>query len=315
LQRTADGAILLRIPLVFGPGIPKIVIVQKDAMIPLRSIVPRSVVAALLLTCSALNAQTPGTPASIQQKLESDFTLSKAAADKSDIVTPGAVLVLKKDGLLMSATTTGSAASNTYKDGKISQGMWKIAKMPGFGGLVSHSGANTTVTTRTFVAGEKFWVTKITVHDDGIVLELLSDPISDVRYYSTLKFPLNKGTLPSPEQADSSVGEVLKVQPDEAADDKGSKGDKGGKQPAATNAAPAEAAAPPPAPMAPIAPPPPPTDAAPAAPKTIALKQTKDEVQANFGPPTKVVKLGTKEIDYYPDMKVTFVNNKVTDVQ
>ena len=34
-----------------------------------------------------------------------------------------------------------------------------------------------------------------------------------------------------------------------------------------------------------------------------------------FGAPTKIVKLGTKEIDYYPDMKVTFVNNKVTDVQ
>ena len=36
---------------------------------------------------------------------------------------------------------------------------------------------------------------------------------------------------------------------------------------------------------------------------------------ANFGAPTKIVKLGTNEIDYYPDMKVTFVNNKVTDVQ
>jgi hypothetical protein len=67
--------------------------------------------------------------------------------------------------------------------------------------------------------------------------------------------------------------------------------------------------------MAPIAPPPPPADAPPPAPKTIALKQTKDEVVANFGQPTKVVKLGTKEIDYYPDMKVTFVNSKVTDVQ
>ena len=36
---------------------------------------------------------------------------------------------------------------------------------------------------------------------------------------------------------------------------------------------------------------------------------------AIFGQPSKVVKLGTKEIDVYPDMKVTFVNNKVTDVQ
>ena len=279
-------------------------------MISLRAIVSRSLLAALLLPCFALNAQTATTPSSIQQKLESDFAVSKAAADNSDIVTAGAVLVLKKDGLLMSATTGGSAASNTYRDGKISQGIWKIAKMPGFGSLMGHSGTGATVTTRIFVAGEKFWVTKITVHDDSVVFDLLSDPISDVRYYSTLKFPFTKGALPSPDQADSTVAEVLKVDDSAAADDKGAKGDK--QQPASA-AAPAEAAAPPP--MAPIAPPPPPTDAPPAAPKTIALKQTKDEVLANFGPPTKVVKLGTKEIDYYPDMKVTFVNNKVTDVQ
>jgi hypothetical protein len=287
-------------------------------MIPLRCIVPRFAVVALLLSALTVPAQT--TPASIQQKLESDFTVSKAAADKSDIVTAGSVLVLKVDGLLMSATSTGSAASNTYRDGKISQGIWKIAKMPGFGGLVSHANPNANVQTRTFVAGEKFWVTKITVNTDGTVFELLSDPISDVRYYSTLKFPY-KGALPTPEQADSSVGEVFKVDSDDAAaaDNKGAKGGKGGgNQPAAAPAqaaaAPTEAAAPPPA-MAPIAPPPPPADAAAAAPKTIALKQTKEEVVANFGQPTKVVKLGTKEIDYYPDMKVTFVNNKVTDIQ
>jgi hypothetical protein len=283
-------------------------------MIPLRFIAPRSVAVALLLPYFALIAQTASTPASIQQKLESDFTVSKAAADKSDIVTAGAVLVLRKDGLLMSATSAGGAASNTYRDGKISQGIWKIAKMPGFGGLVSHSGANTTVQTRTFVAGEKFWVTKINVNTDGIIFELLSDPISDVRYCSTLRFPFNKGGLPSPDEADTSVGEVFKVDHEEAAaDDKGSKGGKPAPPAAAPTPAPAEAAAP--APMAPIAPPPPPADTPPPAPKTIALKQTRDEVIANFGPPTKVVKLGTKEIDYYPDMKVTFVNNKVTDVQ
>lgn len=295
-----------------GQGIPKIVVLKKDAMIPLRAIASRPAAAALLLTCFVLNAQTPTTPLSIQQKLESDFAVSKAAADNSDIVTAGAVLVLKKDGLLMSATTGGSAASNTYRDGKISQGIWKVAKMPGFGSLVGHAANGATVTTRTFVAGEKFWVTKITVHDDSVVFDLLSDPISDVRYYSTLKFPFTKGTLPSPDQADSTVGEVFKVDDSAAADDK-DKGAKGGDKQPAPAAAPAEAAAPPP--MAPIAPPPPPTDTPPPAPKTIALKQTKDEVLANFGPPTKIVKLGTKEIDYYPDMKVTFVNDKVTDVQ
>jgi hypothetical protein len=275
-------------------------------MISLRKVSSSCLAAALLFPALTLVAQTPGTPASIEQTLESQYTLTKAAADKSDIVTAGSVLVLKKDGLLMSATTSGSAAQNVYKDGKISQGIWKMAKMPGFGSLMSHSGTGANVQTRTFVAGEKFWVTKITVHDDGVVLELFSDPFSDVRYYSTLKFPFAKGTYPSTDQVKTNVAEVLDVQADDAA----GSGDSGKKQPPAT----AAAAVPPPA-MAPIAPPPPPADTPPPAPKTIELKQTKDEVVSNFGPPTKVVKLGTKEIDYYPDMKVTFVNNKVTDVQ
>src|ERR1035441_702805 len=49
-------------------------------------------------------------------------------------------------------------------------------------------------------------------------------------------------------------------------------------------------------------PPPPPRDAPPPAPKTIKLGQPKDQVVAIFGQPTKVAKLGAKEIDYYPDM-------------
>jgi hypothetical protein len=38
-------------------------------------------------------------------------------------------------------------------------------------------------------------------------------------------------------------------------------------------------------------------------------------VVANFGQPGKIAKIGPKEIYYYPDLKVTFVNGKVTDVQ
>jgi hypothetical protein len=48
--------------------------------------------------------------------------------------------------------------------------------------------------------------------------------------------------------------------------------------------------------------------------KTISIGQTRDQVIAVFGVPTKIVQLGKKEIDYFPDMKVTFVGNKVIDV-
>jgi hypothetical protein len=69
-----------------------------------------------------------------------------------------------------------------------------------------------------------------------------------------------------------------------------------------------------------IAPPPPPdapvSDApSDAPPLTISVGQTEDEVIAAFGQPVKIAKIGVKEIFYYKDMKVTFTNGKVSNVQ
>jgi hypothetical protein len=76
----------------------------------------------------------------------------------------------------------------------------------------------------------------------------------------------------------------------------------------------------PPPPPADIPPPPPPPDVAPtpppadAPPPTIALGQTMDQVTAGFGQPLRVAKLGAMVIFYYKDMKVTFTNGKVSNV-
>jgi len=66
------------------------------------------------------------------------------------------------------------------------------------------------------------------------------------------------------------------------------------------------------APMPAIAPPPPPADAPP---PTIAVGQTELQVTTVFGQPTRVAKVGAKEIYYYKDMKVTFTNGKVSNVE
>lgn len=50
--------------------------------------------------------------------------------------------------------------------------------------------------------------------------------------------------------------------------------------------------------------------------RTIAIGQSKEQVTTILGQPTTVVQLGAgREIDYFPAMKVTFINNHVTDVQ
>jgi 3-oxoacyl-ACP reductase-like protein len=64
-----------------------------------------------------------------------------------------------------------------------------------------------------------------------------------------------------------------------------------------------------------IAPPPPPADAPAAEPPTVALGQTPDQVVAILGPPLRKAKIGTKEIYSYKDLKVTFLNGKVKDIQ
>lgn len=52
-----------------------------------------------------------------------------------------------------------------------------------------------------------------------------------------------------------------------------------------------------------------------AAPATIAMGQTIDQVTGSLGQPKSVVDLGAKKIYVYPDMKITFKDGKVSDVQ
>jgi hypothetical protein len=50
-------------------------------------------------------------------------------------------------------------------------------------------------------------------------------------------------------------------------------------------------------------------------PVEIALGQTIDQVVASLGSPKQIVKLGPKQIYVYSDIKITFVDGKVSDVQ
>jgi hypothetical protein len=264
------------------------------------------------------NAQSK---AAIEKKLQAEYTTTQATADQTDIVTAGSILVLKKGNIIMAPVSGTNYYQNTYREGKISQnaagkisnGLGRFSKL-GVPGV----GAPSAPATRTFVPGEKVWVTKIECRDDGLVFQLFTDAYAEVRYKADLKFFFDKkGAMPSADEMSKMVGEVFKIQP--ADDQTGGAQQQQQAAPAQQQQAPAAIAPPPPVaetPLAPIPPPPPPPDEPQAPPKTLKIGQSKDDVIANFGQPEKVVKLGTKEIYYYKDLgKVTFVNGKVTDVQ
>jgi hypothetical protein len=258
-----------------------------------------SVAVGALVGAMALPAW-PDDLAAIRQVLDAKYALTTTTADKTDIVRAGSVLVLKKSNLLTIDATKVIIFQNTYKNGKITQ--------PRIFGLGTGEG------TRTFVSGEKVWVTGIDVKEKDIVFHLFTDPFGDVRYRGILKFPIEKDSTPTVAEVTSRVSEVFDTEQSDARETPQQQQQQ--EQPRATQPTeaqpvvsrpPAPAEAPPP----PIAPPPPPA----ADPKELKLGQTPDQVVGNFGQPDKIIKLASKQIYVYKDMKVTFVGGKVTDVQ
>lgn len=276
-------------------------------------------IALLLLTIPVFaGADDPNSLAAIRQVLVAKYALTTPTAAKDDIVIAGAVLVLKKSGLVTIDVTGHAPHQNVYKNGRITQNavghtISRLRHLQGASGDAD----------RTFVSGEKIWVTGIDVDESGVIFTLFTDAYNDTRYDATLKFPFQKDSTPTTNGVLATVAEVFDIQPPD---------DSKQQQPVATGAQPAPSApqppqqpsnqppppaAPPPTQptggqvMAPIPPPPPP----PADPETISLGQAPDQVVKTLGEPVKIVKLGVKQIYYYKDMKITFVNKKVTDVQ
>jgi hypothetical protein len=219
---------------------------------------------------------------SLQEDLTKQFPVTQVANDGS-VVTAGVVLVLQKDGFMTYGIGAPLPALNTWKNGKISVGIGRALTV---GMAMTNQGA-TALPTRRFVTRESLWVIGIAVQKDAMTFRLLSDPINGIRYFGDLKFPFAKGNPPPLDQAILQINEVLMVQqPD---------------KPSGEPAAAVSAAVPEPAP--------------PAESQTVNLGDAPEQVVAALGQPKNIVNLGTRQIYVYTNLKITFENGKVADVQ
>lgn len=266
----------------------------------------RKIVPALLAALAILLPQTSAAQ-TLQQKLAAEYALTKPTVDRSDIVTAGCVVTLKVKGLTASAVGKGTPAGNSFrdKDPKIRPSGFTSLRKGRIPGLASPIATET----RDFVDDEKLFVTEIDVDSskDTVSFLLFSDAYNNVRFQANLRFDFPKGSLASADlaQVQAVLDQALSVTPPDKS------------APAEPSPGPAQPAPVPPATVTPDPPPPPPAPdpAPPAPPKTIAAGQSPDEVVAILGQPVKIVKLDKKEIYYYKDMRVTFVNGKMTDAQ
>jgi hypothetical protein len=273
-----------------------------------------ALIAVLAATGLLAQAQQP----TLEKQLESKYALTTPTADNTAIVTMGSTLILQKRGLSAGAAGNHVPTQNSYKDGQIRTGAATAVRR--FGALAGYiptvgstaaTAAGAAGAGRDFVNGEKVFVTRIDVDrgKDAIVFNLISDAFDTGRYLASLRFEFPKGTVGKADLArvQPLLDEVFQIAPEDnsAAAPAG---------PAPAQPAPPAAVAPPPPPL-PDIPPPPPPPADPPPTQSIGVGQTIDQVVAAMGKPKSIVDLGAKKIYVYPDIKVTFVNGKMTTAE
>jgi hypothetical protein len=260
---------------------------------------------AAIFPMSRANAQA----VSLQEQLAAQYKVVKMGSDTSgySVIEKGTLLEIKKGGILGVPYSDTSVLSTKYESGVVHTPSSLLSKGIGFG--MSKFGK--TQTTHLFAAGDKVYPQKVEVdlNKDSVNLTVVAcdtcnktDPPTYNKAKVVFQFP--KGSLGKASAGDveDTIGQLLAIS-EESQDDQGGQqqgGDQqqGGQQGGGQQGGGQQQ-----------------QQQQQAEPQTIEKGMTPDQVQGALGKPDKIVNLGTKQLYIYKDMKVTFVNGKVTDVQ
>jgi uncharacterized membrane protein YgcG len=281
----------------------------------MRQIIERAIWAlaltAVLATPSVVFAQAS---VSMEDQLKAQYTLVKMGTDSNGaaVVEQGTILVVKKGGILGVAYTDQNIFSTKYESGAVHSPNPLGAKALGFGlGKIGRQAP----TTQFFQKDTKVYPSRILVNlaKDQVVMGIIDcdscNNVSPTTFYKAdVVFQFSKGTLAntSPSQVEDTIAGLLAI--DDSADQggngqQGGNDQQGGNQQGGGGQGGGQGGGG----QAQQAPPPEPVQ--------IEKGQTPDQVKAAIGTPDKIINLGAKQIYVYKDIKVTFINGKVSDVQ
>jgi hypothetical protein len=258
---------------------------------------------------------------SLEDQLKAQYTLVKMGSDSGGdaIVAEGTVLVIKKDGIL-SVPYGDRPVATKYQDGTVRSP--SASTMGARGSLMGRVGKQQTP--RLFQVGERVYPSKIAVNlpKDQVTIGIIAcdscNNVSPATFYKAdVVFQFPKGALAttSLSQVEDTIAELLNI--DDSPGDQGVgqggnvKGADNGNASANANATANDQQAANPGGGVGQAQ----QQAPPPEPQQIEKGQTPDQVRAVLGQPDKIVNFGSKQIFIYKDLKVTFLNGKVSDVQ
>jgi len=269
----------------------------------LNRAIPAMVAMVSVTVFSLARADAQAAPVSLQEQLAAQYKLVKMGSDTSgySVISAGTVLAIQKGGILGVPYSDTSILSTKYESGTVHTPSGILSKGIGLG--MGRFGK--TQTTHLFQVGDKVYASKIEVNPnkDIVALNIVAcdacnktDPPTYNKAQVIFQFP--RGTLAKASAGDieDTIGQLLSISDDTQQQDQGQQ--QGGQ--AAQGGQDQQAAQQP---------------EQQAEPQTIEKGQSTDQVLAALGKPDKIVNLDAKQIYVYKDLKVTFLNGKVSDVQ
>jgi hypothetical protein len=274
----------------------------------------KSEVAAVVLALVASGVISSG-PAvaqavSLQEQLAAQYKLVKMGSDTGgySVIDKGTLLAIQKGGILGVPYGDSQVPATKYEGGTVKgpSGLSLLGRKSVMGRFGKEQ------TTHLFPSGDKVYPTKIEVNldKDTVAMGIVAcdscnktDPPTYNKAQVVFQFP--KGTLAkaSAGEVEDTIGQLLSISDDTQSDQGGQQTDQGGQQQAgggnAGGGGGQQAAQP----------------EQQVEPTEVKLGMTTDQVEAALGKPDKKVTLGPKQIYIYKDMKVTFKEGKVSDVQ
>jgi len=264
--------------------------------------------AATIFPMPLANAQA----VTLQEQLAAQYKLVKMGSDTSgpSVVEAGTLLAIQKGGILGVPYSDKTVLTTKYENGTVHtpSGLMVQGRKALFGRFSQTQSEGQT--THLFAKGDKVYPTKIDVNlaKDNVTLSIVAcdtcnktDPPTYNKAQVAFQFPAGTLASASAGQVEDVIGQLLSISSDDAQQggDQGGNDQQGNQQGGDQGAAQGQAQ----------------QQAPPPEPQQIEKGQTPDQVKAALGTPDKIVNLGSKQIFVYKDLKVTFINGKVSDVQ
>jgi hypothetical protein len=243
-----------------------------------------------ILTTLAASVAAAQRPVTLQEQLSAQYKTVKMGSDSGGVavVEPGTLLAVQKGGVLSVPWKAMALCPAKFQDNSLHLSAGFCA------GMVK-------TVSKYYQIGDKVYPTKIDVNVDKAKISftvVACDSCNGVNPATAMKgevvFQFAKGYLEkaSVGEVEDTIGQVFAISND---DQPGQGGE--ASQPPQTG---------------------PPQPAQPqqqSEPRTVQLGMTADQVQAALGNPKKIFNVGSKQIYVYQDVKVTFLNGKVSDVE